>query len=198
MLQILRYIVRVDNRLLPGGLPVESGCLGRETRGLAGTGVVTLTGDCSGLGLTVLSSIVLAVLLVTGVAEQNPGPGVEAENTIQLVCTECGKNLKSGIQCELCGSWYHYGCLSVKVQMAEREKWSCEKCKTERFLKLQEDLQNALRQIDDLKFRNRELQEKLLLVKPGRGIQCLLSKSLPNVWWLVIQCCALLELNTQI
>jgi hypothetical protein len=52
--------------------------------------------------------------------------------------------------------------------MAEREKWSCEKCKSERFLKLQEDFQNALRQIDDLKFKNRELEEKLLLVEAGK------------------------------
>ena len=52
--------------------------------------------------------------------------------------------------------------------MAQREKWSCEKCKTERFLKLQEELQNALRQIDDLKSRNRELEEKLLLVEAGK------------------------------
>jgi hypothetical protein len=37
------------------------------------------TGDCSGLCLTVLSSIVLAVLLVVGGVEQNPGPGVEGK-----------------------------------------------------------------------------------------------------------------------
>jgi hypothetical protein len=48
--------------------------------------------------------------------------------------------------------------------MAGREKWSCERCKADRFRKLQEDLQNALRQIDELKARNRELEEKLLLL----------------------------------
>jgi hypothetical protein len=52
--------------------------------------------------------------------------------------------------------------------MPGREKWSCKKCKTDRFIKLQEDLQNVLRQIDDLKTRNRELEEKLLLVGAGR------------------------------
>jgi hypothetical protein len=94
------------------------------------------TGGCLELGLTVLSSKVLAILLVTGGVEQNPSPSVEGENAIQLVCTGCGRNLKSGIQCELCGSLYNYSCRNVKVQMAEREKWNCEKCKTERFLKL--------------------------------------------------------------
>jgi hypothetical protein len=39
------------------------------------------TGYYSGLGLTVLSSIVLAVLLVSGGVEQNPGPGMEG-NTL--------------------------------------------------------------------------------------------------------------------
>jgi hypothetical protein len=38
------------------------------------------TGVC--LGLTVLSSMVLAVLLVIGGVEQNPGPIVEVENII--------------------------------------------------------------------------------------------------------------------
>ena len=43
------------------------------------------TGDY--LGLTVLSSVVLAMLLITGGVEQNPGPVVEVENTVRLLCT---------------------------------------------------------------------------------------------------------------
>ena len=61
------------------------------------------SGDC--LGLTVLSSTVLAVLRVIGGVEQNPGPVMEVENTMQLSCTGCSRNLKSGIQCELCEQW---------------------------------------------------------------------------------------------
>jgi len=76
------------------------------------------TGDC--LGLTVLSSMVLAVLLMIGGVEQNPGPVVEVENTVRRLCTGRGRNLKSGIQCELCGLWYHYSCGSVKAQAAYR------------------------------------------------------------------------------
>jgi hypothetical protein len=51
------------------------------------------TGDC--LGLTVLSSVVLALLLMIGGTEKNPGAVVEVENTVRLLCTGCGKNLKS-------------------------------------------------------------------------------------------------------
>jgi hypothetical protein len=56
-----------------------------------------------------------------GGIEQNPGPVVEGDKTVQLVCTRCGRNLKSGIQCELCGRWFH-SCGNVKAQAAERER----------------------------------------------------------------------------
>jgi hypothetical protein len=57
-----------------------------DTRGVACLGVVTLLEHpvrC--LGLTVLSSMVLAVLLIIGGVEQNPGPDVEVENTATLM-----------------------------------------------------------------------------------------------------------------
>ena len=41
-----------------------------------------------------LSFMVSAVLLVIGGDEQNPGPVVEVENTVRLLYTMCGKNLK--------------------------------------------------------------------------------------------------------
>jgi len=91
----------------------------------------------------VLSSMVLNVLLIIGGNEQNPGPVVEVENTVRLLCTLCGRNLKSGIQSELCGLWYHYRCGSVKAQAAERENWNCDKMRM-----VQEEFQDALRQID--------------------------------------------------
>jgi hypothetical protein len=105
-------------------------------RGLSRRGDATGTfGDC--LGLTVLTSTVLAVLLIIGGVEQSPGPDVEVENTLRLSCTGCGRNLNSGIQCELCGRWYHYNCGSVKAQAAERENWNCDKCRTENVRMLQ-------------------------------------------------------------
>jgi hypothetical protein len=116
--------------------------------------------------------MVLAVLLIIGGVEQNPGPFVEVENTVRLFCSGCGKNLKLGIQCDLCGRWYHYSCGSVKAKAAERdreiENWNCDKCRTEKVRILQEDLQNALLQIDELKARNRELEAKFLMAGPGK------------------------------
>jgi len=141
-------------------------------------------GDC--LGLMVLSSMVLAVLLVVGV-KQNPGPVVEVENTVRLLCTGCGRNLKSGIQCELCGRWYHYSCGSAKAQAAKRENWNCDKCRTEKVRMLQEELQNALRQADELKARNREPEAKLLMVGTGERDTMPTKQRLQNVWWSVTQ-----------
>ena len=71
------------------------------------------------VGLTVQCSMVLAVLLIIGGTEQNPGPVVEVENTVQLLGTGCDRNLKLVIQCELCGLWYPYSCANVKAQAAE-------------------------------------------------------------------------------
>jgi len=51
------------------------------------------THDC--LGLTVLISVDLTLLLMIGGTENNPGAVVEVENTMQHLCTGCGKNLKS-------------------------------------------------------------------------------------------------------
>jgi hypothetical protein len=56
----------------------------------------------------------------------------------------------------------------VKVQVVERENWNCEKCRTEKVRMLQEHLQNVLRQIDELKARNRELKAELLLAGTGK------------------------------
>jgi hypothetical protein len=96
-------------------------------------------GDC--LGLTVLSSAVLGVLLLISGSEQNPGPIVDVENTVRLICTGCSRNLKSGTQCELYGRWYHYSCGNVKALVAERENWNCVKCMTEKVRMLQKELQ---------------------------------------------------------
>ena len=113
--------------------------------------------------------MVLAVLLIIGGVEQNPGPILEVVNTVRLSCTGCGTNLKSGIQCELCGQWYHYSCGSVRTQAAERENSNCEKCRIEKLRMLQEDLQKALRQIDELKARKRELEAELQMAGAGIG-----------------------------
>jgi hypothetical protein len=124
------------------------------------------TGDC--LGLTVLSLVVLAVLLMIGGTEDNPGPVVEVENTGQLLCTGCGRYLNSGTQCDLRGLRYRYSCGSVKAQAAERENWDCDECRTGKVRMLQDDLQKSLRQIDEMKARNRELETKLLMAGTGK------------------------------
>jgi hypothetical protein len=56
----------------------------------------------------------------------------------------------------------------VKAQAAERENRNCDKCKAEKVRMLQEDLQNALRQIDELKARNRKSEAKLLMAGSGK------------------------------
>ena len=57
---------------------------------MACLGVVTLS---ERLVSTVLCSMIFAVLLIIGGIEQKTGPVVEVENTEQLLCTGCGRNI---------------------------------------------------------------------------------------------------------
>jgi hypothetical protein len=52
------------------------------------------------LANTCLCAAVLAVLLIIGGVEQNPGPGVEGESFMQVMCNGCDRSLKSGTQCD--------------------------------------------------------------------------------------------------
>jgi hypothetical protein len=49
-----------------------------------------------------LCAVALTALLVIGGVEQNPGPGVEVDNTLQVLCSGCERNLKLGTQCDVC------------------------------------------------------------------------------------------------
>jgi hypothetical protein len=110
--------------------------------------------DCDGQAMSYIENMLLCaaaltVLLVIGRVEQSPGPGLEVENSLQVLCSECERNLKSGTQCEVCGHWFHNSCGNVKAQMADSGKWSCYRCRWDRIRQLEEKLVNALN-----KFKN--------------------------------------------
>jgi len=113
------------------------------------------------LANTCLCKEVLAILLVTGGVDQNPGPSVEGESFMQVICSGCERILKSGTQCDMCGHWFHNSCGNVMAQLVDSGKWNCERCKWERLCLLEEKLQNALNQNEDLKLRNKKLDEQL-------------------------------------
>ncbi|PNF36340.1 hypothetical protein B7P43_G00510 [Cryptotermes secundus] len=113
------------------------------------------------IGNMLLCAAALAIVLVIGGVEQNPGPVVEAENILQVLCSGCERNLKSGTQCDTCGRWFHNSCGNVRAQMAESGKWSCERCRWGRLRQLEEKLENAMKQIEELKRKNRALEDQL-------------------------------------
>jgi hypothetical protein len=49
-------------------------------------------------------------------------------------------------------------------------KWNCERCKWERLCLLEEKLQNGLIQIEDLKLKNKKLEEQLRMAATGNEI----------------------------
>jgi methionyl-tRNA synthetase len=94
--------------------------------------------------------MLLCAVALTVLLEQNPGPGVVAENSLQVLCSGCERNLKSGTQCDMCGRWFHNSCGNVKAQMVDSRKWSCDRCKWDRLRQLEEKLENTLQRIEEL------------------------------------------------
>ena len=62
------------------------------------------------------------MLLVSGVVEQNPGPGVEGESLMQVMCSGSNRSLKSGRRCDTCGRWFPNICGNVKAQLVDSGK----------------------------------------------------------------------------
>jgi hypothetical protein len=116
----------------------------------------------------ILCAAVLAVLLVIGV-ELNPGP---VDNIVQVLCTGCDRNLKSGTQCDSCGRWYHNSCGNVKFKVAESGKGTAIDVprRSERLRALEEKLRVAQIQIEELTRRNKALEEQLLLTENGKDV----------------------------
>jgi len=69
----------------------------------------------------ILCATTLDVLLIIGV-EKNSGPGVKVEKILQVLCSGCDRNVKSGTQRNTCGCWFHNSCGNVKTPVAERGK----------------------------------------------------------------------------
>ena len=85
------------------------------------------------LGQVIMCAASLATFLVNGGMEQNPGPGMEGKNIMQVLCSGCKRILKSGMRCETCDCWYHNSFGNVKAHMVQSGKWNCDKCRYERL-----------------------------------------------------------------
>jgi hypothetical protein len=95
--------------------------------------------ELSYAGNVLLCAAVLAALLVIGGVELNPGPGLEAENRLQILCS---------------GRWFHKSCGNVKVQMTDSGKRNCDRCRWDRLCQLEVELENVLQQTEELKRKN--------------------------------------------
>ena len=155
-----------DYQARTGTWAARISCVSRTSRRTAeGNGHAVLC-----LGTTILCATTLAMLLVIGGVEENPGPGVEAEKIMRMLCSGCDRILKSGTQCDTCGRWFHNSCGNVKAQVAESGKLVCDKCRSERLRLLEEKLQDALHRIDTLTRKNKALEEQLHLATAGREV----------------------------
>jgi hypothetical protein len=106
---------------VPGGLLGACGYVGREGFMEVSGWTCRDVGIKNFMGAMALCAAVIATLLVIGGVELNPGP---VDNVVQVLCSGCDKNLKSGTQCDSCGRWYHNRCRNVKLQVTESGKWN--------------------------------------------------------------------------
>jgi hypothetical protein len=75
------------------------------------------------LGAMILCATTSAVLFVIDGVEKNPGPGVEVEKILQVLCSGCDRNLKSRTQCNTRGCCFHNSYGNVKSKLDESGKW---------------------------------------------------------------------------
>jgi hypothetical protein len=130
---------------------------------MAVSGVGTRGGNC--MGPMNLCAAVVAILLVIGGVELNPAP---VDSIVQVLCSGCNRKLKSGTQCESCGRFH--SCGNVKFQVAESGKWNCDRCRSDRIRAQEKKLRDAQIQIDELKRRNKTLEEQILLTEKGKDV----------------------------
>jgi hypothetical protein len=60
--------------------------------------------------------------------------------------------------------------VTSNFQVAESGKWNCDRCRSERLQVLEDKLRDAQTQIDELKRRNKTLEEQLFLKENGKDI----------------------------
>ena len=70
-----------------------------------------------------MSASTLAVLLVIGGVETNPGAAVQIEKFMRVLCNGCDRILKSGTLCDTCRRWFHNSCGNVKLKWQIVENW---------------------------------------------------------------------------
>ena len=115
----------------------------------------------------ILCAAVIPMLLMIGGIELNPGP---IDKIVQVLCSGCDRNMKSGTQCESCGGWYHKSCGNVKFQVAECGKLNCDRCKSVRLRVSEGTLREAQIQIEEQNRRNKAKEEQLLMAKNGKNV----------------------------
>jgi len=84
------------------------------------------------LGTIILCATTLAVLLVIGGVEKNPGPGVQVEKIMQVLCSRCDRISNQ----ELNVTRVDAGSITAVVMLKYKwrsGKWICDKCRSERL-----------------------------------------------------------------
>lgn len=67
-------------------------------------------------------------------------------------------------------TWLYNSCGNIKTQVAESGKWVSDRCRWEKVRLLEEKLQNALLDIEDLRRKNKRMEEQLRVAAAGSEV----------------------------
>lgn len=124
----------------------------------------------AGLAECLFFHIVIAILLIIGGIELNPGPASD-NGVISVKCGSCRKNLRVGVLCNQCEKWFHLTCQKIKREQIVEETWLCKDCGNEagnreliglrnEVKKLREKLETAEQRIKFLEDENKLLRRE--------------------------------------
>lgn len=100
--------------------------------------------------------LILAVLLVIGGVELNPGP-VES-----VKCGVCKNNLRTGLLCITCSTWFHFSCQKLKRDQHIEENWRCRECMRDIAVETTDtEIESLKKEVAELKGKLLQAEERL-------------------------------------
>ncbi|KAJ4443069.1 hypothetical protein ANN_04719 [Periplaneta americana] len=108
-----------------------------------------------GTDTTQLCDSDLAMLLVIGGVELNPGP-VEP-----VKCGICRNNLRTGLLCSICSKWFHFSCQKRKRDQHIEKNWRCKECMRDIVVTTDTEIELLKKEVAELKGKLQQMEERL-------------------------------------
>ena len=86
-------------------------------------------------------------------------------------CGKCCRNVREGIQCEICNAWWHPSCAGMSGELCEslgannQLHWYCSKCNpgVGKFIQEVRQIQDRLEAIEECLKKSRTIDQKSIM-----------------------------------